>query len=78
MQEEQRGPMRSLNLKQPLHGISVDKEQRTIAVACKNDLQLLSLRPAGLSVTSSITMSRSSKSADGFVLVSLQTKLILY
>ena len=73
MSEDKKTVRCSVNLKQPLHAISVNKEQSTIAIACKNDVQLLNLTPMGLGLSSSIPMSQSSKSVDSFVLVSLRT-----
>lgn len=69
MSEGKKAVRCSVNLKQPLHAISVNKEQNTIAIACKHDVQLLNLGPMGLGVSSSIAMSQSSKSVDSFVLV---------
>ena len=77
MAEDRKGVRCAVNLKQPLHGISVNKEQTTIAVACKNDVQLLNLRSSGLSASSSIPMSQSTKSVDSFVLVRILRELIM-
>lgn len=60
-----------VDLKRPLHGISVDRQQSVLAVACKNDIQLIKIRSSGLSVASTVQVVQSSKSADSFVLVSV-------